>query len=153
MPRVFSRPLDHDQNQFHQRPLYRCCYPLYRYALIYYWSKEQSVLRSCAWWCLYDPIPWVWHCSRDDLSLMWSMMLRATLQNWPIHKENKHTHMELYIKYMLQYIITYLILACLFILLNKILTIEIAFWLPSILCLGIAFPLQIVFNLVDNIVN
>lgn len=50
---------------------------------------------------------------------------------------------------MLDYIITYLILACLFILLNKILTIEIAFWLPSILCLGIAFPLQIVFNLVD----
>lgn len=61
--------------------------------------------------------------------------------------------MELYIKYMLHYIITYLILACLFILLNKILTIEIAFWLPSILCLGIAFPLQIVFNLVDNIVH
>lgn len=58
--------------------------------------------------------------------------------------------MELHIKYMLHYIITYLILACLFILLNKILTIEIAFWLPSILCLGIAFPLQIVFNLVDN---
>lgn len=59
----------------------------------------------------------------------------------------------MYIKYLIHNTITYLILACLFILLNKILTIEIAFWLPSILCLGIAFPLQIVFNLVDSIVH